>query len=350
MPLLFIAMIAFFALLPSTGHFFTESNNIDNILGNQSVTGILALAMIVPLTAGYFDLSVSAVAGMSSVATASILGPHSAPIAVGILAGITIGALAGAINGYLVAGLKLNALVVTLGSLTLIGGLVNWYTKGTVIINGIPTSFTNWGSSDYLGLPRPFVLLLVVALGLWYVLMHTPFGRQLESIGSNAIAARLVGLRVDRSIFLSFVTSGVLAGIAGVLLTSTSGDGDPTAGANYLFPALAAVFLGTTAIRPGRYNVWGTVIGVFFVAVGINGLTLLGAQGWVSDVFNGASLILAVLTVTLLGRHRAAREAIQAKQSRKEPGAEGAETPGRSLRRKPTVHPEGVRDTDAIRS
>jgi ribose transport system permease protein len=187
---------------------------------------------------------------------------------------------------------------------TLLGGLLQFYTKGITITEGIPSSFSNWGSLQYLGIPRPFWLLVIIGLVAWYGLMHTPWGRQLASIGSNPRAAHLVGVRVDRLVFSSLVASSLLAGAAGVLLTSRSGGADPVEGTSYLFPALAAVFLGATTIRPGFYNVWGTIAGVFVVAVGVSGFTLLGAAAWLSNVFNGGALILAVAVSTLAGQRR----------------------------------------------
>jgi ribose transport system permease protein len=304
--ILLIVLCLLFALASKSGTAFRSSANIQNILGNQGVTGIIALAMVVPLVSGYFDLSVAAVAGLANVTCAALIGTHHDAVIVGIIGALVVSAIAGSINGFLVAGLKLNGFVVTLGTYTLIGGLLQYYTKGQTITNGIPTSFGNWGTAKYFGLPRPFWLLMVVSLVTWYVLMHTPFGRKLESIGSNESAARLVGIRVDRAVFLSFLGSALLAGVAGILLTSTAGSADPTAGPAYLFPALAAVFLGATAIRPGRYNVWGTIIGVFLVAIAVDGFTLLGASSWVTPVFNGAALVGAVTISTLMGRRREA--------------------------------------------
>jgi ribose transport system permease protein len=198
----------------------------------------------------------------------------------------------------------LNGFVLTLGMYTALLGLITLYTGGQLITAGIPPSFGQWGSETWLGVPRPFVLLLACALLLWYVLTHIPFGRFLEAIGSNESAARLVGINTDRVVWASFVISGMLAAAAGVLQTSRAGGGDPTIGTAFLFPALAAVFLGATTIKPGRYNVWGTVVGVYFVAISVSGLTLLGADIWVQPVFNGASLIVAVALSTLMARRR----------------------------------------------
>jgi ribose transport system permease protein len=303
--ILLVALVVFFTIDPVTGDVFRSSANVRNILANQSVTGLIALAMVVPLVCGSFDVSAAAIAGLANVTAAALIGTHGWPVVLGIAGAMAVALAAGAINGFLVAALKLTAFVVTLGTFTLIGGLLLWYTEGQTITTGIPASLSNWGSFDYVGIPRPFWLLMAFGLLAWYVLMQLPFGRRLASIGSNERAARLVGIRVDRHVFLAFIASSTLAGAAGVLLTSRSGGADPTAGQAYLFPALAAVFLGATTIRPGAYNVWGTLIGVFLVAVAINGFTLLGAESWVTPVFNGAALVAAVALSTLLGRRRA---------------------------------------------
>jgi ribose transport system permease protein len=339
LPILLVLLMLWFAIDPTSKDAFVSEANFKQLLGNQSVTGIIALAMIVPLVAGYFDLSVAAVAGMANITAASVIGTHGHPVWVGIVAALLVAGLAGCVNGFLVAGLKLNGFIVTLGTYTFIGGLLSWYTKGQTISSGIPESLTSWGSGDYLGVPRPFWLLIAIALVVWYVLMHIPFGRQLESIGSNERAARLVGIRVDRVVFLSFLASSLLAGVAGVLLTSRSGSADPTAGPAYLFPALAAVFLGATAIRPGRYNVWGTIIGVFLVAVAVNGFTLLGADSWVTPVFNGAALVGAVTVSTLIGRSREKRGTKLAQQDGS--GAAPADLPAGS-------EPAGAHDPQSI--
>jgi ribose transport system permease protein len=304
--LFLLALVLFFSIDPATSKVFTSSANVHNILANQSVTGLIALAMVIPLVAGYFDLSVASIAGLSNIAMAAAISSHGSSVATALVVAVVIGVIAGAVNGFLVAGLKLDSLVVTLGTYTLIGGILQLYTKGSVIVEGLPPSLGHWSAADWFGLPRPFWLLIGMAIVCWYFLMKTPAGRMLEGIGSNSAAARLVGIRVDWLVFACFVASGAIAGVAGALLTSSSGSGNPTAGPAYLFPAIAAVFIGSTAIRPGRYNVWGTVIGVFLVAVAVDGFTLLGAESWVSQVFDGGALVIAVAVSSFMRRRREA--------------------------------------------
>jgi len=306
LPLFLVVLVVFFLVNSTSAEPFRSAPNVQNLLGNQSVTALVALAMVIPLVAGYFDLSVAAIAGLANVTAASVMATHGQSVTVGILVALVVGVAAGCVNALLVAGLKLNGFIATLGTYTLLGGFLQYYTEGTTIL-GVPQGFADWGSLKFLGLPRPFWLLMVIAVVIWYVLMHTPFGRKLEAIGSNEGAARLVGISVDRIVGLSFIGSALVASSAGVLLTSRQGGADPTSGPAYLFPALAAVFLGATAIRPGRYNVWGSIFGIFLIAVAINGFTFLGAASWVSSVFNGGALVAAVAISTLMGRARESR-------------------------------------------
>jgi ribose transport system permease protein len=199
-----------------------------------------------------------------------------------------------------------NSLIVTLGVASVLAGIVQWYTGGLSISNGIPQSFIDLGAGEWLGLPKTIYYLAGVAIILYYVLEHTPFGRYLQSVGSNREAARLVGLPVERLVLLSFVCSGALAGVAGVLLASHNGSASPQLGTVVTtLGALAAAYLGATSIKPGRFNVLGTLIAVFFLAFTVTGLSLAGVANWINDVFNGAALFVAVLISTIIGRKRA---------------------------------------------
>jgi ribose transport system permease protein len=141
-------------------------------------------------------------------------------------------------------------------------------------------------------------------VGLYYVLEKTPFGRYLRATGMGRDAARLSGVRVDRYLAASFIAAGILAAVAGALVASRGGTASPALGPEFLLPAYAAAFLGATTIKPGYFNVWGTVIGVVLLAVGSNGLTLMGAQTWVTNIFNGVALMIAVSASVLVGRRR----------------------------------------------
>lgn len=304
---LFVMLCIFFSLYGPTAGTFSTGANIRNVLGNEAVIAVAALASIVPLTCGQFDLSVGAVIGLSSIVTASTAATHGLPVPVAVLCGVLAGALIGLLNGWLVAYRGVNPLIATLGSSTLVAGLVSYYTEDQVISLGIPKGLTDLGSGQWLGIPRTVYALAVVAVTVYYVLRHTPYGRYLASVGSSPGSARLVGLRVERFILSSFIVSGALSGVAGALLLARAGTANPQVGPGFTLAALSAAFLGATAIRPGTFNVLGTLLGVLFVAVSVNGLVLAGAADWVEPTFNGTALLVAVALSTAIARRRAGR-------------------------------------------
>ena len=295
-----------FCLLPSTRDTFPSHANLSNLMSGQVVVCLLAFAFIIPLVAGAFDLSVGANLGLCSVVTAAVMSRFDAPLVVAVLVALAVGALVGVFNAIAVAHMKLDSFIITLASATIIAGLLQWYAKGVTINLGLSQTLIDFGNKEVLGVPRTGVLLVAVAALVWFLLEHTPYGRYLHAIGSNRRAAELVGVRVERTIFWGFVLSGVLGGLAGVVATANLGGGNPTVGPDLLFPALAAVFLGSTCIRPGTFNVLGTVVGVFFVAVAVSGLALMGVDTWIAPVFNGVALVVAVLLSSYLSRRRRA--------------------------------------------
>ena len=303
---LFIATFAFFSFWSKTSGTFPHATNIKNVLGNEAVTGILALAIMIPLVCGEFDFSVGNIAGLTQVLCAGFMARLGMPVVLAILIPIGIGAFIGLANGNTVARIGGNSLIVTLGISSVLLGIVEWYTGGQSIINNISPGLIKFGSGQWFGLPRTIFYLAIVAIVVHYMLEHTPFGRYLYSIGSNRDAARLVGLPVQRYVLLSFMMSGALAGIAGVLLVAYNGTGSPQVGTILdTLQALAAAYLGATAIKPGRFNVLGTMIAIFFLAYTVTGLSLAGVADWINNVFDGGALFLAVLVSTIIGRRRA---------------------------------------------
>jgi ribose transport system permease protein len=301
---LVVAVCIIFSVLPSTSATFPTLINLKQVLVNQAAVIILAVGEIFPLVTGSFDLSVGAVSGVSAVATATTMSRFGLPLVVALIVGVGLGAVIGGFNGVLIAKGKLNPFIVTLGMNTLLIGAVTWYTQGNNIDTGISQDLDRFGVASWLGVPQVLYLVVVVVLAGWYLLGHTPFGRYLHALGSNTRAAQLVGINVSRLVFISFLTSGALAGVAGVVIVAVNNGAVISAGPQLLFPMLTAVFLGATTVSPGRYNVIGTVIGVLFVAASVSGLVLAGAADWVNDVFNGAALIVAVAISTFLARQR----------------------------------------------
>ena len=300
---LFIVMIIVFSILePST---FATLENWRSIATSQSVVAVAALAVVFPLVCGRFDLSVGAIVGVTSIAAAGSMSRNSLPLMAAIVIALVLGSAIGLVNGMLISYFGINSLISTIGMSTVLGGVVTAYTGGIPISSGISSLLTNLSVQVVAGIPALFIIMVVIGVVCWLVLKSTVYGRQLRAVGSNETAATLTGLPVRRTVMLSFVVSGFLGGCAGVLQIASQGNGNPQiAGITYLLPAIAAVFLGATTIVPGEYNVPGTILALFFVGAAVSGLTLAGAASWITDVFNGAIVIIAVGLAAAFRRRR----------------------------------------------
>jgi ribose transport system permease protein len=286
---------------------FATSGNFQSIVNSQATVLILAMAVVLTLRVGDFDLSVAANMGFTASIVATLTATHHVAVAPAIAITIAAGAFVGLVNGLVIVVGGIDAFIVTLGSMTLLGGLAYAITDSTVV-SSLPAGLTDVSRTQLAGLPLATWLGWLLVLVLWYVYEHTGLGRYLLFVGGNRDAARLSGLPVRRIRLLSFVGSGTIAAIAGVLLAGNLGAVDPSIGPEFLLQPFAAAFLSTTVIHPGRFNAVGAVVGLYLLAVMVTGLQLLGVESWVANVFNGAALIIAVLVAHIL-RTRSARDA-----------------------------------------
>jgi ribose transport system permease protein len=307
LPILTVALIAFFSLLPATSTSFPTVSNLQITLGTQAVLVVVTMAALIPLMAGEYDFSVGANAGMGAIFAASLMSSGS-PVPVALLVAAGIGGVVGVVNGLLVTKARVNSVVTTLGTATLISGVVGWKSGGKSIVENIPASLTDFMTRQLAGIPLSFLLALAVTFGVYYLLRHTPWGRYLDAIGVNKSASRLLSIKLEREVFLSFLISGVLAGAAGLLIVGQNGSASPAIGPGYTLPAIAAAFLSVAAIVPGRFNVWGSLVAIVFLAALNSGLTLAGASPFVNDFANGGALIVGVAMASLLGRQRVGME------------------------------------------
>ena len=286
-----LAIITVFSFLrPAT---FPTYENFVAILSSQAVLVALAVGLLFPLVAGEFDLSIGFTLGFSAMQLAVLTGQQGVPVPLAIVLSILAGGVIGGVNAVLVLRLRINAFIATLASGTVLQGLTLWLSGGSVVAN-LPSTVATIGVSGLGRIPYIVVFAAGLALFIYYVLEYTPFGRYQYATGAGREAARLAGVRTDVLLAIAFVVSGLVAGIAGVMQTTILGSANPDVGGQYLLPAFAACFLGATAMKPGRFNVAGTVLALFLLAVGIAGLSQLGAPLWVSPVFNGLALIVAV--------------------------------------------------------
>ena len=301
--LLFIVVIVVFSVWrPET---FATTANFRSIATTLSVGAVASLALLPPLIGGRFDVSVGATIGVCAIAVAAAMSKSGLPLLPAMLVALGCGAIIGLFNGIIVAYLGVSSIIGTLGTSTVLVGLVSAYSHGTPISSGLSTTLTNVGIETVGGIPVLFIATLVFSLAIWFVLTQTPYGRRLEAVGVNLRAAKLTGLKVRPIVVLSFVASGLLGAVAGIMQVGAQGAADPqVTGITFILPAIAAVFLGATTWHPGRFNVPGTLIALFFLGTTVSGLALVGTPPWVTNVFNGSAIIIAIALSAQFRRRR----------------------------------------------
>jgi ribose transport system permease protein len=300
-----VTCVVFGILRPET---FLTASNFTTIFGSQAILVVMTLALLVPLTAGDYDLSVAATMGLSAMTLAILNVNHHWSIWAAILAALAVGLVVGIVNGALVVLLDIDSLIATLGTSTFIAGVILWISNSQTI-SGISDQLINVVVVDrFLGIPLEFYYGIALGLIMLYVFEFMPIGRRLLFVGRGRNVARLSGIRVSRLRWGALATSGLISAFAGVLYAGTLGSADPTSALSFLLPAFAAAFLGATTIMPGRFNPIGSIAAVYFLVTGITGLQLLGVQTFVQQLFYGGALVLAV-ALSQFARRRDARAA-----------------------------------------
>lgn len=294
---IWVLMIAIFAVVDPSS--FLTKGTFQTIFGSQEPIVFLTLALVCTFVIGELDLSVSAILGMSATIVPVLTTLHGVNVWVSSAIAVGAAVLAGVVNGVLVVAVGVPAIVVTLGMGTFLLGISLWMADLTSV-GGLSTGFGKIATTLVLGLPISFYYGLALAILFGYILVRTPLGRHMTFVGANPEVARLAGVRVKRLRFGAFVASSLLCGIGGVILAAGVGGFDPTTSSGYLLPSFAAAFLSTALVVPGRFNPLGGFIAIYFLETGIVGLELLGYSGWISDVFFGAALIIAVTVSTLI--------------------------------------------------
>ena len=286
-----LIIIVFTIWVPDT---FPTWATVKQLLNGNAVTAMLALALVIPLCARVFDLSVAYVASLSGVTVAYFL-EQSLSVVPAVGLGLAIALLVGVINAFVVVTMGVDSFIGTLATGSLIQAFITMITNDIAISDArVAGPFANIAQQDIAGVTLPVFYVLVIATIIWFLLEHTATGRRMYATGFNADAARLTGVRTKRLRFISLLVSAFIAGIAGIVLASTLGSGDPTAGNPYLLSAFAAAFLGATQLRGGRFNAWGTLIAVLMIGTGIIGLGLASAPSWAPNMFTGIVLIAAL--------------------------------------------------------
>jgi ribose transport system permease protein len=295
-----LAPLAFFVLLivvfgAAEPAFFLSGDNLTAILNNGAVTALLACGLTVVLIVGEFDLSIAAAASFGGALAAVLIAQQGVPLAATIAIVVAAGVVIGVVNGYLVTKFEIPALIATIGVSSLLDGLTLWVTGNTVIFTGFTDAFMTFGNWRMGSLQAPVFYLAAAAIFLGVMLRYTPTGRHMYATGGNRAASRLSGIRVQRQVILAFVISGVLGALAGLVYTARQGSLTPLFGTAFLLPVFAAAFLGSVTLTRRKFHILGTVLGVYLIETGTNGLLILGAPAFTQQLFAGAVLILATI-------------------------------------------------------
>lgn len=289
-------LVIFGILRPET---FLTWASFKLVLIENVIIGVLAIAFLVPLATGTYDLAIGRSMSMSLVIVNTLAKNDVSPV-LGMVIAIVACAIAGALAGVVVVKLKVNSFIATLGMSQILYAFIQ-HTSSQTISGELSNAYKNIGAKELFGLPLFVYYLFILAIVVWYVFEHTPFGRYMFATGGNPDAARLAGVRTDRLVFLSLIASSVIAGFAGLIYSWKVGTYSESIGPGLLFPAIAAVFFGASQLK-GRPNVWGALIALFALATGVKGLQLTFSSNtnWIEPLFQGLSLLVAV---SLASRH-----------------------------------------------
>ena len=286
-----LLVLLFSFLLPDT---FPTLLNVRSIISDKAIILILSLGVMIPMSAGRIDLTVGYGIVLWHILAISLQTLFGLPWPIAVLIVLALGALMGMINGLLVEIAKIDSFIATLGTGTILYAVALWHSGGRQMVGVLPPDFYALSTTMIFGLPITGFYVCALAIIMWVIYEYTPLGRYLYAIGASPKAAALNGIPVRKYVMGAFVASGLLTALAGVLLASRLRIGQASVGLEYLLPALVGAFLGSTTIKPGRVNVWGTLVGIIILAVGISGIQQLGGEFWVEPMFNGVTLLIAI--------------------------------------------------------
>ncbi|WP_067922875.1 ABC transporter permease [Alicyclobacillus shizuokensis] len=289
----FLGFVVLFIVLSIICPEFLTFNNLRNVAMQTSVNILLAAGMTFVILTSGIDLSVGSTLAVTAAISAQLMVAHVNPWLAMIIA-LIIGLLAGLLNGIFIAYGRLAPFIVTLGTMQLYRGITEILTQGMPIFY-LPHSFTSLGTAYVAGIPLPVIVTVIVLIMAWIILHKAVPGRRIYAIGGNEEVARLAGVSVKKYLLVVYMISGLLAALAGLVLTARLGSAEPTAGTGYELDAIAAVVLGGTSLFGGEGTIVGTVIGGLILGVIDNGLNLLSVNSFWQDAVKGAIILVAIL-------------------------------------------------------
>lgn len=293
-----IALIVLLVISSLASEYFLDLRNLTNITRQVSYTGIIAIGVTFVIIAAGIDLSVGSMVALVGVVLVYTINQFADPVQ-GVIIGLSMavlsGALFGLVNGALVTWGRITPFIATLATMSIYRSLALYFSDAGEMVS-TNSLFPEIGGGYALGLPIPVWTFLVIAVLAHILLAHTPFGRHLCAVGSNAQVARYSGIRVQRIILITFVIAGVCVGISSIMLASRLNSISPSdAGVFYELDAIAAVVIGGTALSGGRGSIWGTVLGALILGVINNMLNMLGISPYLQGLVKGGVILVAVL-------------------------------------------------------
>lgn len=288
-----LVLCIFLAVNPLTSSSFLTQKNVFNVLRQISTNLYLACGMTMVIILGGIDLSVGSIIAMSGCVAAGCVSRYNLPLAVALLCGVLVGLVVGMFNGYVISSTTIPPFIVTLATMNVAKGLAYVYTGGSPV--RVVTKEWQFVGAGYIGpVPTPVVILVVVLIVTAIIMNKTKLGRHLYAVGGNAQAAEFSGISVARVKFLVHTYSGIMAGLAGIVLASRMYSGQPTAGDGAEMDAIAAVVVGGTSMAGGSGKIGGTIIGGLIIGVLNNGLNLMNVNSFWQYVVKGCVILLAV--------------------------------------------------------
>ncbi|WP_330586294.1 ribose ABC transporter permease [Romboutsia sp. CE17] len=292
-----LGLVLLIAVVSILNPAFLSAKNIMNILRQTSVNAVIAAGMTFVILTGGIDLSVGSILGISGAVCASLL-VSGQNVVVAVISALVVGAIVGFLNGFIISKGKLQPFIATLATMTVLKGLTLVYTNGNPITlgsNELAMSFGKIGGGTILGIPTPAMIMIVVFMVCYYILHNTRIGRYTYALGSNEEATKLSGLNTDKIKIWVYTMSGILASVAGIIITSRLYSAQPTAGSGYELDAIAAVVLGGTSLNGGKGKITGTIVGALIIGVLSNALNILDVSSYYQTMVKGAVILLAVL-------------------------------------------------------
>lgn len=283
---------------------FASMLTLNAILESKSKVALLALAATTTMIVGKIDLNVGFGIVLWHILAITLQVQFGFSWQIATIIVLISAAIYGLLNGILVALADIDSFVATLGSGTLLYAIALWHSGGRQIVGDLPDEFIAINGTEIWGVPISALYVLIIAILMWLVTEHTPTGRCMYAVGANPNAAYLNGISVKKYTIVPFIFSSLITGFTGILIAAQQGIGQASVGMDYLLPALVGAFLGSTTIKPGRVNVWGTIVGIAILAIGISGIQQFGGAFWVEPLFNGVTLLVSISIAAYAQRKR----------------------------------------------